>query len=197
MLRALTAFGGLRPLAGLLPFFVLLSVACTRSSSPAPETRALDRYALRLDTPAGWTGGGAGGTYEYHGPDGVGRVRVGRLEGASAVAGLKDAQLLAGTGASPAARVAAPSPTKVGPLAALRARFSGTDGREYDVVAVQLPAAAGAPPTVVLVQTSVTADYLAGHGAAVEALFALVRQSLHYDGGAAAPATAAAPAASP
>ncbi|HEU4412745.1 MAG TPA: hypothetical protein VFS43_46305 [Polyangiaceae bacterium] len=191
MLRALTALSGLRPLAGLLaPFFMLFSVACSRSSSPGPEPRALERYALRLDTPAGWTGGVAGGTYEYHSPDGLGRVRVGRLEGATGVAGLKDVQLMAGTGASPSARIAAPSPTKVGPLPALRARFSGGDGRVYDVVAVQLPGAPGAPPSVVLVQTSVTADYAAEHNAAVESLFALVRQSLRYEG--AAPAAASA-----
>jgi hypothetical protein len=196
MLRALTALSGLRPLAGLLaPFFMLFSVACTRSAPPEPEPRSLARYALRLETPAGWTGGVAGGTYEYHSPDGLGRVRVARLEGAAAVAGLKDLQLMAGTGASPAARIAAPSPTKVGPLAALRARFSGSDGRVYDVVAVQLPAAAGAPASVVLVQTSVTSDYAAEHNAAVESLFALVRQSLRYEG--AAPAPAVAPLAAP
>ncbi len=202
MLRALTALGGLRPLTGLLPFFMLFSVACARSSSPAPESRTLERYALRLETPAGWTGGVAGGTYEYHSPDGVGRVRVSRLEGATNVAALKDLQLMAGTGASPAARVAAPSPTKVGPLPALRARFTGSDGRVYDVVAVQLPPSApGAPPSVALVQTSVTADYAAEHNAAVESLFALVRQSLRYEGaapgGASATAAAGGAAASP
>lgn len=196
MLRALTALSGLRPLAGLLaPFFMFFSVACSRSSAPGPEPRALERYALRLETPAGWTGGVAGGTYEYHSPDGLGRVRVARLEGASSVGSLKDLQLMAGTGASPSARIAAPSSTKVGPLSAVRARFSGTDGRVYDVVAVQLPAAAGAPPSVVLVQTSVTSDYAAEHGATVESLFALVRQSLRYEGS--APATSVAPLAAP
>ncbi|HEU4535826.1 MAG TPA: hypothetical protein VFS00_16990 [Polyangiaceae bacterium] len=196
MLRALTALSELRPsLAGLLPFFMLFSVACARSSSSPPEARALERYALRLETPAGWTGGVAGGTYEYHSPDGVGRVRVSRLEGAAAVAGLKDAQLMAGTGASPSARIAAPSAAKVGPLPALRARFAGSDGRVYDVVAVQVPAAGG--PAVVLVQTSVPAGD-AEHRAG-ESLFALVRQSLRYEGPAnvASPAGAASAVASP
>ena len=56
------------------------------------------------------------------------------------------------------------------------------------MVAVQVPPLAGAPASVVLVQTSVTADYTTEHNASSESLFALVRQSLRYEGPAGAAA---------
>lgn len=168
---------GLRLIAGILPvLLVMLAVACKGSSHPT-ELRRLDPYPLQLDTPAGWTGGGAGGTLEFHGPDGSGRVRVGRLEGAVTLQGLRDAQLLSQTGANLTDVHAKASPTRINGVPALRARLAASDGRVYEVVAVQLPGVG-----VVLVQASLPADAAADEGGEGARLFSVVRQSLKYTG---------------
>lgn len=158
--------------AGLLPILLLLlGGGCSRDAAQG-DTRTFAEHGLSVRTPKGWTGGGAGGTYEFRSADGTARLRIGRLDGAAAVGGLKDAQLLAGTGAVATARSLPPSPTKAGPLPAERARFTANDGRIYDVVAVQTSKG------VVLFQASVSAEHASAEGG-VESLFAGIRQSIH------------------
>ncbi len=168
---------GLRLLVGVLPaLLVMLSVSCKSTSQPT-DIRKLEPYALQLETPSGWTGGGAGGTFEFHGPDGAGRVRVGKLEGVTSLSGLRDAQLLAQTGASVTDVQSKPSPAKINGISALRGRLLGSDRRVYEIVAIQLP-----DTSIILVQASLPVDAAtddAGNGAK---LFALVRQSLKYTG---------------
>ena len=166
--------GLLGALLSLLPAVaLLLSLAGCGRGDDRTEIRKLAEHGLSVATPAGWTGGGAGGTYEYRSADGSARLRIAPLEGATATAGLKDAQLLAGTGVTPVSRNLPPSPTRVGALPAERGRFTGNDGRVYDVVAVQTQRG------VVLFQTSVTADRATS--AEVERLFTMVRQSIQVD----------------
>jgi hypothetical protein len=164
-------FDGASLLRGLLPFLALLFLGCAKPTEPA-ETRKLESVGLAIETPAGWTGGGAGGTYEYRSADGTGRVRVARLEGATSPSALKESQLLTGTGAQATSKLFPTSPTKIGALVAERARFSASDGRVYDVVAVQTPHG------VLLVQTSVTAERLTQDAEGTERLFTSVRQSI-------------------
>lgn len=165
--------GVLGPWLSLLPALaVLLSlVGCGRGDERA-DIRKLSEYGLSVATPGGWSGGGAGGTYEYRSPDGGAKLRIAPLEGVAAPTNLKDTQLLAGTGVTPVSRNLPPSPTRVGALPAERGRFTGNDGRVYDVVAVQT--AKG----VVLFQTSVSADRPT---AEAERLFNAVRQSIQVD----------------
>ena len=163
--------GGVPALAALLPLVLLLLVGCARGPTRG-EPRKLEEWGLTVETPAGWTGGGAGGTYVFRSPDGTGRLRVAPLDGATSVAGLKDAQLVAGTGATATGRVFPTSPTKIGTLSAERGRFSANDGRVYDVVAVQVPRG------VVLFQTSVAADLAADGSGDAERLFTTLRQSI-------------------
>jgi hypothetical protein len=166
-------------LAGFLPLVLLLLVGCGKSAARG-EVKKLDMYAIQLETPAGWTGGGAGGTYEFRSPDGTGRVRVAALEGASSASELKDAQLMAGTGAVATSRVLPASPTRVGPLHGERARFMGSDGRLYDIVALTVPV--NGKKMVVLVQTSTSAEHASSESSAVESMFSRLRQSIQYIG---------------
>ncbi len=161
--------GVLGPWLSWLPALaVLLSLAGCGRGDAQGDVRKLAEHGLSVVTPRGWTGGGAGGTYEYRSPDGGAKLRIAPLEGA-AVATLKDAQLLAGTGVAPTSRDLPPSPTRVGKLPAARGRFTGNDGRVYDVVAVQTSRG------VVLFQTSVTTERPAYDA---ERLFNAVRQSI-------------------
>jgi hypothetical protein len=153
----------------------MLAVSCKGSSQPT-ELRKLEPYALQLETPVGWTGGGAGGTFEFHGPDGAGRVRVGKLEGISSLSAIRDGQLLAQTGANVADVQAKASPAKINGVPALRARLLGTDRRVYEVVAIQMPGAG-----IILVQASLP-ESAAADDADGARIFALVRQSLKYTG---------------
>lgn len=166
--------GLLGTLLSILPAVaLLLSLSgCGRGGEPT-EIRKLAEYGLSVATPTGWSGGGAGGTYEYRSADGSAKLRIAPLDGVASTVGLKDAQLLAGTGVTPVSRNLPPSPTRVGPLSAERGRFTGNDGRVYDVVAVQTPKG------IVLFQTSVTADRATS--AEVERLFSTVRQSIQLD----------------
>lgn len=171
-----SALGGIPALAALLPLVLALLVgSCSRGPSRG-EVRKLDEYALTVETPVGWTGGGAGGTYEFRSPDGTGRLRIARLDGVVSTAGMKDAQLLSGTGAVPSGRQLPTSPTKIGTLSAERGRFAASDGRTYDVVAV------ATPKGVVLFQASVGAEHATEDAAAVERLFTGLRQSIQYTG---------------
>jgi hypothetical protein len=163
--------GGVPAWAVLWPLILALFAGCGRGQSRG-ETRKLDEYALTVETPSGWTGGGSGGTYEYRSPDGTGRLRIAPVEGGASLAGLKDAQLLAGTGAQPVTKVFPTSPTKIGTLSAERGRFAANDGRVYDVVAVQTPKG------VVLFQTSVSSERASESSADVEKLFTTLRQSI-------------------
>ena len=163
-------------LAALMPLVLMLLASCSRGPTRG-EQRKLDQYALTVDTPAGWTGGGAGGTYEFRSPDGTVKLRVAPLEGATSATGLKDAQLLAGTGATATDRAFPTSPTKIGPLSAERGRLTANDGRVYDVVAVQVPRG------VVLFQTSVAASRASDGSGDVERLFTALRQSIQFLGG--------------
>lgn len=166
--------GLLGPWLSWLPALaVLLSLAGCGRGDERGEVRKLAEHGLSVATPAGWTGGGAGGTYEYRSPDGGAKLRVAPLEGAATTANLKDAQLLAGTGVTPTARNLPPSPTRVGRLPAARGRFTGNDGRIYDVVAVQTSKG------IVLFQTSLSAERPASDA---ERLFTSVRQSIQLDG---------------
>lgn len=172
-----SALGGIPALAVLLPLVLALLVGgCSRGATKG-ELRKLDEYALVVETPLGWTGGGAGGTYEFRSPDGTGRLRIARLDGVASAVGLKDGQLLAGTGALPSGRQFPNSPTKIGPLSAERGRFTVNDGRIYDVVAVSVPKGG-----VVLFQASVAAERANEDSAAVERLFTGLRQSIQYTG---------------
>jgi len=154
----------------------MLSVSCKGAARPS-DLRKLEPYALQVETPAGWTGGGAGGTFEFHGPDGAGRVRVGKLEGITSLNGLREGQLLAQTGASVADVQSKPSPAKINGISALRGRLLGSDRRVYEVVAIQLPGVG-----IVLVQASLPADAASDDAGEGAKLFALVRQSLRYTG---------------
>ena len=168
---------GLRLLVGVLPaLLVMLSVSCKSSSQPT-DLRKLEPYALQLETPSGWTGGGAGGTFEFHAPNGAGRVRVGKLEGVTSLNGLREAQLLAQTGATVTDVQSKPSSAKINGTSALRGRILGSDRRVYEVVAVQLPGVG-----IVLVQASFPVDTASDEGGDGANLFALVRQSLKYTG---------------
>lgn len=163
--------GAVPALAALMPLVLLLLTSCMRGPARG-EPRKLDEYALSVETPAGWTGGGAGGTYEFRSPDGTVKLRVAPLEGAQSASGLKDAQLLAGTGAAATERLFPTSPTKIGPLSGERGRFKANDGRIYDVVAVQVTRG------VVLFQTSVAAERATDGSGDVDRLFTTVRQSI-------------------
>jgi hypothetical protein len=173
---------GLRLLVGVLPaLLVMLTVSCKGPSQPT-ELRRLEPYGLQLEIPVGYTGGGAGGTFEFHGPDGAGRVRVAKLEGVTTVQGLRDAQLLANTGASVADVMSKPSPAKISGAPAIRGRLLGSDRRVYEVVAIQLPGVG-----VVLVQSSLPVETTADDADEGTRLFAVVRQSLKYTGPPATP----------
>lgn len=171
-------------LAGLLPLVFMLLVGCGRSP-PRGEVKRLDAHGIQIETPVGWTGGGAGGIYEFHSPDGTGRVRVAPLEGASSAAGLKDSQLLAGTGATVTKRLLPTSPLKIGQLSGERIRVATSDRRVYEIIALSVPV--GERRSVVLIQTSVAADLLEKDPAAVDALFSALRQSIQLVGSTSGP----------
>jgi hypothetical protein len=163
---------GIGYLPGLLPLLLLLFAGCGRGA-PRGETRALEPHGLQVETPGGWTGGGSGGIYEFRSPDGTARVRIGPLEGTMVVGGLKEQQLLSGTGVTSVSRSFPISPTKVGPLVAERGRFITSDGRIYEIVAVQNPGHA-----VVLIQTSVSGEFAKSAPEDMERIFSNVRQSI-------------------
>ncbi len=177
-----TLLGPMPTLAGLLPLVLFLLVGCTRTA-PRVQARRLDLHAIQIETPAGWTGGGAGGTYEFRSPDGAARVRVAALEGAVSATGLKDAQLMAGTGAAVREKIHPASTTRVGELQGERARLRGSDGRVYEVVALAVPQAGGRR-SVVLVQTSVSAEHASQQASDAEAIFAQIRHSIAHLGAA-------------
>lgn len=172
-------------LIGLLPLILFLLVGCGRSP-PRGEVKRLEAYAIQLETPKGWTGGGAGGIYEFHSPDGTGRVRVAPLDGVSTAAGLKESQLLAGTGATVTSKVLPTSPMKIGPVTGERARFAASNGRVYEVIALLVPVSGGRK-SVVLIQTSVSAEFAQQDPGAADALFASVRQSIQFVGSTSGP----------
>lgn len=171
-------FGHVPALAGFLPFVLWLLVGCR--GSPQGEVKKLDVYSIQLETPAGWTGGGAGGTYEFRSPDGASRVRIAALDGVASASGLKDAQLMAGTGATITSKVLPASPTRAGALHGERARFIGNDGRLYDIVALTVPFQG--KTTVVIIQTSTSAENASQEPVAVDELFSRLRQSIQYTG---------------
>jgi len=173
MVRAL--FPGVPSLTGLLPLVLLLLMGCGRSP-PRGEVKRIDAHGIQLETPAGWTGGGAGGIYEFHSPDGTGRVRIAPLEGASGATGLKEGQLLSGTGATVVKKLSPTSPVKVGSMTGERVRFSTSDRRVYEVVA--LAVSSGADRRVILIQTSISAEHAERDPGAADALFAALRQSI-------------------
>jgi hypothetical protein len=162
-------------LAGLLPLVMFLLMGCGRSP-PRGEARRIEAHHLQIETPAGWTGGGAGGIYEFHSPDGTGRVRIAGLEGASSAVGLKDAQLLSGTGATVVKRLLPTSPVKIGTLVGERIRVATSDHRVYEVIA--LAVSAGEKKAVVLIQASVSSEHAEKEPSAADALFTLLRQSI-------------------
>jgi hypothetical protein len=163
-------------LAGLLPLVMFLLMGCGRSP-PRGEVKRIEAHLLQIETPKGWTGGGAGGIYEFHSPDGTGRVRIAGLEGATSAVGLKDAQLLAGTGATVVKRLLPTSPVKIGALVGERIRVATSDHRVYEVIALAAPPG-GDRKGVVLIQASVSAEHADTAPAAVDALFASLRQSI-------------------
>lgn len=171
MTRALL-ISGLGSLAGFLPLVLLLLTGCAKAPSSGPAQK-LGEHGVEITLPSGWTGGRAGGTYEFRSPDGGGRVRVGKLEGATTASGLKDAQLLSGTGATAVKRVLPPSPHKVGALVGERAQFVGGDGRLYEVLALLVP-----KHGVVLVQTSVPDGEAGAEGSGADALFSKIRHGV-------------------
>lgn len=173
MVRAL--FAGVPSVTGLIPLVLLLLMGCGRSP-PRGEVKKLDAHGIQIETPAGWTGGGAGGIYEFHSPDGTGRVRIAPLEGATSATGLKEGQLLAGTGATVTKKLLPTSPLKVGSMTGERIRFATSDRRVYEVLA--LAVTNGDRRSVVLIQASVSAEYAQQDPAAVEALFSAFRQSI-------------------
>ncbi|MCS6898862.1 MAG: hypothetical protein NZX77_03725 [Polyangiaceae bacterium] len=138
--------------------------------------RRIEAHRLQIETPAGWTGGGAGGTYEFHSPDGTGRVRIAGLEGVSGAVGLKESQLLAGTGATVVKRLLPTSPVKIGVLMGERIRVATSDQRVYEVIALAVPV--GEKKAVVLIQASVSADHAEKEPAAADGLFTMLRQSI-------------------
>lgn len=162
-------------LAGLLPLVMFFLVGCGRSP-PRGETKQIDAHHLQIETPVGWTGGGAGKTYEFHSPDGTGRVRIAALEGATSAIGLKEAQFLTGTGATVRKKLLPTSPIKVGTMMGERIRVATSDHRIYEVIA--LAVSMGDRKTVVLIQTSVSEEHAEADPAAVEALFTSLRQSI-------------------
>ncbi|MCU0653844.1 MAG: hypothetical protein MUF64_00660 [Polyangiaceae bacterium] len=171
-------------LAGLLPLVMFLLVGCGRSP-PRGEVKRIETYHLQLETPAGWTGGGAGGIYEFHSPDGTGRVRIAALEGASSAVGLKDAQWMAGTGATIHKRLLPTSPVKIGALVGERTRVAASDRRVYEIIALSVTL--GERKAVVLIQTSVSAEHAEKDPAAVDALFTSLRQSIQASGATSGP----------
>lgn len=162
-------------LAGLLPLVMFFLVGCGRSP-PRGEVKRIEAHHLQIETPVGWTGGGAGGTYEFHSPDGTGRVRIAALEGATSATGLKDAQLLSGTGAIVSKRLLPTSPVKIGAMVGERIRVATNDHRVYEVIALAVQS--GDRKTVVLIQASVSEEHAEKDPAAVDALFTSLRQSI-------------------
>ena len=159
---------GVELLRALLPI-VLLVIGCAKPADHG-DVRKIEQHGLQVETPRGWTGGGAGGTYEFRSPDGTSRIRIVAVDGP--LGSLKEPQLLSGTGATATSRMLPTSPTRIGSLSAERARFATSDGRVYDVVAVQTAR------DVVLVQTSVTSERSSSDPEEVERLFRSVRQSI-------------------
>lgn len=184
MVRAL--FSGVpSSLTGLLPMVLLLLMGCGRSP-PRGEIKRVDAYGIQLETPSGWTGGDAGGVYEVHSPDGTGRVRIAPLEGVSSASGLKEGQLLSGTGATVTRRLLPTSPVKIGPMVGERARFATSDRRVYEVIALLVPLG-NERKGVVLIQTSVSAEVAERDPSAVDALFSSLRQSIQFIGSTSGP----------